>query len=102
MKTNEKIPVNDGGGLYDNEGLCDSLILDCNNAVKVLFSGNYVSFCNVIVQMVQKLSNLKKGIKNDMAGKDETIEELKRMNDSLMEQITGLPVEKENDTNGKS
>ena len=101
MRTNEKIPVNDGGGLYNNEGLCDSLILDCNNAVKVLFSGNYVSFCNVIVQMVQKLSNLKTGIKNDMAGKDETIEELKRMNDSLMEQITGLPVEKENDTNGK-
>ena len=40
-------------GLMNNEGLCDSLILDCNNAVRALFNGNNVQFCGIIVQMVQ-------------------------------------------------
>lgn len=95
MKKIGDIPVNDGGGLYDNEGLCDSLILDCNNSVKALASGNYVQFCNVIVQMVQKISNLKSGIRADTDALKANIAELKRMNDSLAEQLTGLPVEKD-------
>jgi hypothetical protein len=94
------IPVNDGGGLFDNEGLCDSLILDCNNSVKALASGNYVQFCSVIVQMVQKISNLKNGIKADTDALKSNIVELKRMSDSLAEQITGLPVEKDGESNG--
>lgn len=69
--------VNDGKGLYDNQGLCDALIVDCNNAVKSICTGQYVQFCNIIVQMVQKLSNLKKGIENDMKDREETIETLK-------------------------
>ena len=95
MKKIGDISANDGGGLYDNEGLCDSLILDCNNSVKALASGNYVQFCNVIVQMVQKISNLKSGIRADTDALKANIAELKRMNDSLAEQITGLPVEKD-------
>ena len=87
-------------GLFDNEGLCDSLIVDCNNAVKSLTSGNYVQFCGIIVQMVQKLANLKTGIRNDMDSMKNKVEELKRMNDSLVEQITGLPVEKDGADNG--
>lgn len=71
------ITVNDGCGLYDNEGLIDTLIIDCNNLVKVLAGGNYVQFCSIVVQMVQKLSNLKSGIKNDLDSKNNVIEELK-------------------------
>ena len=93
MKNKSDIPVNDGGGLYDNVGLCDTLIADCNNAVKYLCTGQYVLFCNDITQMVCKLANLKKGIVSDMQSKDEIIEELKRMNDALVEEKTGLPVE---------
>ena len=91
--TQEMPPVNDGGGLYDNAGLCDTLIADCNNLVKQAVSGNYLACCNTVVQMVRKLGNLKKGITDDLASKDQIIEELKRMNDALMEEKTGLPVE---------
>jgi hypothetical protein len=52
--------------------------------------------------MAQKLVNLKKGIQTDMDSMKEKVEELKRMNDSLFEQATGLPVDKEGDENGKS
>lgn len=89
MKKIGDATVNDGKGLYDNEGLCDLLINDCNNLVKQIAGGNYVSFCAIVVQMVQKLGNLKEGIKNDLQSKDETIEGLKRMNDSLMAERLG-------------
>lgn len=100
MKKIGDVTVNDGNGLMDNEGMCDSLILDCNNSVKALASGNYVQFCNVIVQMVQKISNLKNGIKVDTNALKANIEELKKMNISLAEQIAGLPVEKDGANNG--
>ena len=95
MKKIGDLTVNDGKGLYDNEGLCDSLIIDCNNAVKNLARGNYVQFCGVVVQMVQKLANLKEGIRNDMNSMKKKVEELKRENDELFEQKTGIPVDKD-------
>lgn len=73
----EKIPVNDGGGLLDNIGLIESLIVDCNDLPKALVSGQYVLFCNRIVQMVQKLANLKQGVSNDLQSKDKIIAELR-------------------------
>ena len=94
--------VNDGGGLYDNEGLCDSLILDCNSAVKSLFSANYIQFCNLMVQMVQKLANLMDGIKNDMESRDKHIKELSDMLDDMVEQRTGLPVDRGNNNGGET
>lgn len=89
------ITVNDGKGLFDNEGLCDSLILDLNNLPKALMSGQYIQFCAIVTGMGQKLANLKKGIKADMDSMKEKVEDLKRINDSLFEQKTGLPVEKD-------
>lgn len=96
------IAVNDGNGLFDNEGMCDSLANDCNSLVKYICTGNYILFCNLVSQMVVKLSNLQKGIKEDLASKDEIIEELKRMNNSLFEQISGMPVDNGGDENGKN
>lgn len=92
--------VNDGKGLYDNEGMCDLLIADLNNLVKELANGQFLQFCIGITGMVQKIMNLKKGIKADMDSMKEKVEELKRMNDSLVEQMTGLPVEKDGAENG--
>ena len=86
--------VNDGKGLYDSQGLCDTLCTDLNEAVKDLCSGHYLRFCDRVMQMVQKIVKLKQGIKNDLESKDKIIEELKRINDELMEEKTGLPVER--------
>lgn len=57
--------VNDGKGLFDNLGLIDTLIVDCNKLPQLLFNGQNVAFCAKITEMVQKLSNLKEGVKND-------------------------------------
>ena len=96
------ITVNDGRGLLDNDGLCDSLINDLNNLVKQAANGQYIQFCAVVTGMAQKLINLKTGIKNDLDSMKEKVEELKRMNDELVEQITGLPVDKEGADNGEN
>lgn len=89
MKKIENVKINNGGGLYDNDGLIDTLISDCNNAVKACISGQYIAFCNTMVQMVQKLANLKIGVANDLKNKDENIAELeKRLSD------LGHPIEK--------
>lgn len=93
MAQADRMPVNDGGGLYDNQGLCDSLIVDCNNLIKSGFAGQYIQVCNTVVSMVQKLTNLKDGIAKDLASKDKIIEELKATNNALMEEKTGLPVD---------
>lgn len=94
------LSVNDGKGLFDNDGICDSLIQDLNTLPKLLIDGQFVKFCMIISGMVQKLINLKKGIKNDMDSMRQKVEELKSINDGLVEQITGLPVKKEDDVDG--
>ena len=73
----DEVKVNDGGGLYDNIGLIDTLIVDMNSLVRRVVSGEYVGFCTTVVSMVQRLANLKVGIQNDMNSLKEQIEELK-------------------------
>ena len=92
--------MNDGKGLYDNEGLCDSLINDLNNLVKQFMAGQCILGCSVVTAMSRKLINLKKGIHDDMQSMKDRVEELKRINDDLMEQVSGLPVERNGDGNG--
>lgn len=65
-------------GIMDNLELIDSLIVDCNTLVKSGMSGQYVEFCAMIVQMVQKLGNLKEGVKTDMKALQDMIDELKK------------------------
>lgn len=78
--------INDGKGLYDNVGMCDLLTNDLNTLVKDIASGQYIQFCVKVTEMTAKLQNLKKGITDDLASKDHTIEELKRINDELANQ----------------
>ena len=78
-----KPTVNNGSGLFDNEGLCDTLLSDLNNLVKQLMNGQCIFACSVVTQMAQKIINLKNGIKTDMDALKEKVEDLKRMNDSL-------------------
>ena len=87
--------INDGRGLWDNEGVCDKGVLLCNAALKDLVSGQYLAFVNKIEQIAQIFGNLKTGIKNDRESLEAKVEELKRMNDALISEKTGLPVSKE-------
>ena len=74
----EKINVNDGGDLLDSDGLIDTLIVDCNCLPKLLIDNQFVAFGNTLAQMVQKLSLLKKGIRDDKKELQETIERLQQ------------------------
>ena len=89
----DKPKINDGGGLWDNEGICDKGVALCNDALKDLVSGQYLSFVNKIEQVVKIFANLKKGIHTERESMEQKVEELKRMNDALVEEKTGLPVE---------
>jgi len=89
--------LNDGGGLYDNSGLCDTLISDCNAAIKAVVSGQYIQFCAMMVQITQKIMNLKKGIAADLEARDKTIHDLNIMLDHMQQKLTGLPVDNEDD-----
>lgn len=64
-------------GLYSNDELIDSLIVDCNEAVKAIVSGQTVLWCKFMYEMVVKLGNLKKGVANELRNREETIEQLK-------------------------
>jgi hypothetical protein len=86
-KSNCGLPVNDGNGLMDDAGFIDSLILDCNNAIKQLASGNYVSWCNIMVLIVNKLAELKKGILKEKDDMRSRIAELQSYNAELNEQL---------------
>ena len=70
--------IETGNGLFTNDELIDTIILDINSIGKQAASANYIGVCNTVVHMVQKLTNLKKGIVNDMKRKDDVIEDLKQ------------------------
>ena len=70
------INVNDGQGLYDNLGMIDLRVVECNELPRLLMPGQYVGFCAKVVEMVQQLSNLKRGVKNDQDERDLTIRNL--------------------------
>ena len=93
MKKIGDITVNDGKGLMDNEGLCDSLLMDINRIQKLLIDNQFIAFCDLIAKMGQKINNLKKGIRADLEAKDEQIRDLERMNNELAEKVFGLPVD---------
>ena len=79
--------VNDGKGLFDNEGICDKAIVLCNDAIKQLVNGEYINFCNEIYQVARILANLKTGITEDRKSLEAKIEDLKRINNTLQEQL---------------
>lgn len=67
--------MSDEKGFMDNIRLIDTLITDCNDAVKSCVGGQYIAFCNTMVRMVQKLANLKVGVKNDLESREQTIKD---------------------------
>ncbi len=66
MEENGKIPVNDGGGLYNRDGMFDGLILDCDAVMKAIMAGSGIRLAALLVEMVQKLTTLKKGVAEEV------------------------------------
>lgn len=64
-------------GVYTNQELVETLIVDLNALPKELLTGQYINACSIVAQMAQKLVNLRDGIKNDIDSKNEVIESLK-------------------------
>lgn len=81
----DEVKYNDGKGLYDNLGLIDSMIVECSDIVKALTGGQYVQFCVKIVEMVQKLGQLRNGVKSDTESLRKQVLELQ----SLIDELTG-------------
>jgi predicted DNA-binding protein YlxM (UPF0122 family) len=77
-------------GLYTNEELVDSLILDLNNLPKELINGQFIQFCTLIEQMGQKLALLRKGIPTDIESKNKIIEELKQQLRDMGQEIVEM------------
>lgn len=86
--------INNGGGLYDSQGLIDTLISDCNNAVKFCVGGQYIAFCNIMVQMVQKLAKLKVGVQNDIQNRETNIRFLEKQLSDLGQPINKIDADK--------
>lgn len=72
----DKLTVNDGKGLYDNEGICDVGIQTLNTAMRNLVSGQYIAFCDGMKQAAQIFQNLKTGIKKDRESLERQIADL--------------------------
>lgn len=83
------IVVNDGKGLFDNEGLTETLIADLNNLIRALLSQQYIICFDIVVQMCQKITNLQKGIRADTDDLKYQVADLKRLNTELMDKING-------------
>lgn len=63
----EQVPINDGSGLYDREGMIDGLILDCEDVMKTIMAGQGIRLAALLVGMVQKLNALKTGTVEETA-----------------------------------
>lgn len=96
-KTVANATVNDGKGLYDNEGLIDSIIVDLNDILKNMAAGQYIRICNLVVGMTQKLTCLKNSVKEELACKDQQVADLFNLNKELERQLNGLPEDIEGD-----
>lgn len=82
-----------GKGIFSHEELIDSMIVECNSSVHLMISGNYVGWCKMIVDIVQKLTTMKKGISDEIAGRDKRIEELKIMLKDVGVDVVDIPIE---------
>ena len=77
----DDIKFNDGGGLLDNIGMIDSLLVDVSELPKYLMCGEYIRFCGKIPEMVKKLALLKQGVKRDTESLKARVKELTEAKD---------------------
>lgn len=63
---------------HDNAAMIDRLIADLNTALKALFNGQGIAFCDAVRMIAQGLATLKKGVENDTAEREATIKRLEQ------------------------
>lgn len=80
------LTVNDGKGLYDNDGLIDSLVKDLNDLLKNMAAGQYIRVSSLTVEMVQKLQSLKSGMKKERESMDDQVQVLQQRLNDMAEQ----------------
>ena len=73
--------------------LIDSIIIDCDSAVKELVTHGYIGFCAKMVGIVQKLAALKNGYGKDLKNREETIEALKAEIRRLGGTVEDIPID---------
>ena len=56
----------------------DSLILDCNNAVKMILGGNYIAWCGVMQSLACKLVDVKTQVQKEIKDRDDKITTLEK------------------------
>ena len=82
------LPVNNGSGLFDDDGLFTSLITDLNKLPRLLIDNQFIAACDLTSQMAQKIATLNSGTQKEKEEFRNKIEELKRQNSELMEQLS--------------
>ena len=82
-----EVKVNDGKGLFDNAGLCDTILTDLNGCIKLIFEGKFLQFCAAVSSIAVRVVNLKKGIETDRKSLIDNIEDLKRANAELLKEL---------------
>ena len=65
-------------GIYTNSELIEMVLDDLNTALKLQCIGQHLQACVIMTGIVQKLTNLRGSIDNDLKNRDETIETLKK------------------------
>ena len=82
-----------GKGLYTNEELIDSMMIDLNKSVQNLVNGSYLAWCKGVGEIAQKLIVLKKSVSDEVASKNRRIEELKQNLRDCGAEVTDIPIE---------
>ena len=79
--------------MLSNSQLIDSLIEDLNNGIRNLTGGQYIAWCQMNGQIVQKLINLKKGVEAEIKNREEIIETLKAELRAAGREVVDIPAE---------
>lgn len=79
--------------MLTNEELIDTMLVDVNTLPRMLFDGQYISFCGRISEIARKLVTLKKGIRADLDSKNEVIEQLKAQLREIGCNVQDIPAE---------
>ena len=67
------------------DDIIDSIIVDCNNSIRTIMTGNYIGWCSDMVLLTRNLELLKNKIQEETENKNKKIEELKSQINSLNE-----------------
>ena len=81
-----------GKGLYTNEELIDSLLIDLNGSVRNIVNGNYIAWCKGVEEIAQKLIVLKKSVADEIENKNRRIEELKQNLHDCGVEVKDIPI----------